>query len=340
MSSSIQTSSAPRRLFGSTPMRTRADFQQAVRDSVEPLIPFYREGGARVDLGPTGAMYDKAAETFESFARPLWALAPLCAGGGEFAHWDLIRRGLALGTDPQSDQYWGPVGATPGADPTTDQCMVDMAALGLALAMIPERIFEPLTQAEQQNVLAWLEPINRIGLRETNWQFFRVLVNIGFERVGGPVDWAAADESLATLESNYLGNGWYRDGEWQQTTDFYIPFAFHFYSLIYARLRGRQDLERAAIFRERAKIFAPDWAAGVDSCGRVIAYGRSMTYRFAGAGFFGILAFGDVEALPWAEMRGLWAKQLRWWAEQDIVDARGDHDDRMGLPQPIDVRGV
>lgn len=310
-------------VFKDNPLRTRADFQQAVRDMVEPLIPYYQEGGARVIVGSTGAMYDEASEALEAFIRPLWALAPLAAGGGEFAHWDLLRQGLIAGTDPESPQYWGPVGATPGTDPTTDQRMVEMAAFGLAMSLAPEEFFDPLTDGQKQNLFDWLAPINTIGLRSNNWQFFRVLANLGFERTGGPVDWDSAEESLASLESNYLGDGWYQDGNFFKTTDFYIPFAFHFYSLIYAGLREDRDPERAEKFRQRAVEFTPDWAARFDSTGRVIAYGRSMTYRFAGAGYWGALAFAGVEALPWAEIRGLWAKHLRWWAEQDIVGTNG-----------------
>lgn len=315
--SNLMKADKPRSVFGDNPLRTRADFQQAARDLFAPLVPYYEQGGARVVLGPTAAIYDEAAASLEAFIRPIWALAPLAAGGGSFEHWELIRAGLAAGTDPDSTQYWGPLGTIP------DQRMVEMAAFGLALAMAPEEFFDPLTDCEKQNVVVWLAQINTVVLHENNWQFFRVLVNVGLERVGGPVDWEAAAESIATIESNYLGDGWYRDGESVQTTDFYIPFAFHFYSLIYAAIRGDKDPPRAAAFRKRAAQFAPDWAARFDSRGRVIAYGRSMTYRCAGAGFFGALALADVEGIPWSEMRGLWAKHLRWWAEQDIVDDRG-----------------
>lgn len=309
--------------LGGNPLRTRADAQQAVRDLFEPLVPHYAKGGGRVHLGDTAAMYDVAAEGVEAFARSLWAIVPLTAGGGEFDHWDIVRAGLVGGTDPEHPQYWGAVGTAPGVDSSTDQRMVEMAAIGLALALVPEEFFDPLTDEQKANVLAWLSAINETEIRDNNWQFFRVLVNLGFERVGGPTDWEAAERSLITLESNHLGDGWYQDGSMLKNTDFYVAFAFHFYGLIYARLAEGRDPDRAARFRGRAERFAPDWAARFDVSGRVIAYGRSMTYRFAGAGFFGALAFADVEGLPWGTARGLWAKHLRWWAEQDITDERG-----------------
>ena len=45
----------------------------------------------------------------------------------------------------------------------------------------------------------------------------RVLVNLGFARVGGPVDRAAVDEALDKIDGYYLGDGWYRDGDLQNT---------------------------------------------------------------------------------------------------------------------------
>lgn len=304
---------------------SKADAQEAVRALFEPLLPYYEASPSRPMVGQTAPTYDEASESVETFIRPIWALAPLAAGGGSFDHWDIIREGLIRGTDPNSDGYWGPVGATPDLNPVTDQRMVEMAAFGLALAIAPDEFFEPLTDQQKQNVVDWLQPINEIGLRDNNWQFFRVLVNLGFQRVGVDVATEAVEESLGTLESNYLGDGWYQDGETQKTTDFYIPFAFHYYSLIYARLAAETDPERSETFKKRAAEFAPDFAARFDSEGRTIAYGRSMTYRFAAAGFFGALAFGDVEPenVSWGEIRGHWARHLRWWSKQAIADNRG-----------------
>lgn len=305
------------------PFASRADARQAVLDLVEPLLPHYRKQPERLLLGQTAPTYDEASEGLEAFIRPLWALVPFTAGGGEFAHWDLIRQGLIAGTDPDSPGYWGPVGITPGLNPATDQRMVEMAAFGVALAMVPEEFFDPLTEKQRQNVIEWLSPINVHDLRDNNWQFFRVLVNLGFDRVGGPADKAMTDAALATLESNYLGDGWYQDGASQLTTDFYIPFAFHFYSMIYAKLAGERNSELADTYRERAALFAPHWAARSDSEGRIIAYGRSMTYRFAGAGFWGALAYGDVEGLPWGQIRGHWARHMRWWSTQQVATGNG-----------------
>ncbi|WP_045234929.1 DUF2264 domain-containing protein, partial [Deinococcus pimensis] len=57
--------------------------------------------------------------------------------------------------------------------------------------------------------------------------------------------------------------------------------------------------------------------------GAALPFGRSLTYRFATGAFWGALAFADVEALPWGELRGLWARHLRWWASRELFTETG-----------------
>lgn len=294
------------------PLRNREDVQRAVLALVEPLLPHYEASGPRVRLGSTGAHFSRAAEELEGWARPLWGLAPLAAGGGEFGHWGVLRRGLAAGTDPADRGYWG-------ALEDTDQRMVEMAAVGFALALVPEHLWEPLEAPVRERVLAWLAPINRHSPHANNWQFFRILVNLGLARVGGTVDRGALEQSFAELESHWLGDGWYRDGLLPGNVDHYIGWAYHFYGLLYAALAGHADAERTARFRVRARRFALDFQHWFDATGAVIPYGRSLTYRFAAGSFWGALAYAGEEALPWGIVKGLYLRHLRWWAQRPQI---------------------
>lgn len=300
--------------WANNPLRTREDFQRAVMALFEPLVPAYRAGGARVSLGETATVYDRVTADLETFSRPLWGIVPLAAGGAPFAYWNLIHNGLTHGTDPADTQYWKAVGDTQAGP---DQREVEMAPMGLALALIPDLFFDPLPDEARERLVAWLDSINHHPLAPNNWQFFRVLVNLGFARVGATVNQQAMDESLALIDSYWLGDGWYQDGK-VANTDFYNPWALHFYGLIYATLHGGKDPERAARFRERARRFATDWEARFDAAGRVIPFGRSLTYRFGAAAFWGALAFATEEALPWGQIRGLWARHVRSWLGKPI----------------------
>ncbi len=52
-------------------------------------------------------------------------------------------------------------------------------------------------------------------------------------------------EELALIDSMYIGDGWYVDGKTTQR-DYYIPFAFHYYGLIYATFMQDEILETGA----------------------------------------------------------------------------------------------
>ncbi|CAG0937390.1 hypothetical protein TFLX_06319 [Thermoflexales bacterium] len=302
-------------LLADNHLHTRADLQAAVRDLFRLLKSHFSPGAARVHLGDTAALYDNHAAELEGFARPLWGLAPLAAGGGAFDDWELYRRGLTNGCDPQQPEYWG----TPR---DRDQRLVEMAAIGLALAIAPAEIWEPLDRRARDNVTRWLNTINQLELVDSNWLFFRVLVNVGLAHVGAVHDEAAMHAALDRLEQFYLGDGWYSDGLTTQR-DYYIPFAFHYYGLIYARLAAPRDPDRAQRFRERATLFAQQFVHWFAADGAALPFGRSLTYRFAQGSFWGALAFADVEALPWGVIKGLALRHLRWWSQQPIFTADG-----------------
>lgn len=301
--------------IGDNNLQTRADLQKAAVDLFLPLKPYFSPGAARVRLGYTGAIFDDHAAELEGFARPLWGVVPLAAGGGDFADWELYRRGLSNGSNPDHPEYWG----TPG---DCDQRLVEMAAIGLALALVPEHIWEPLDSRARDNLASWLGTINRVGIVDSNWLFFRVLVNLGLAQVGAENDETAMHAALDRLEQFYLADGWYADGVTAQR-DYYIPFAMHYYSLIYAQLAGSDDPDRAQRFRDRAKIFAQDFIHWFAANGSALPFGRSLTYRFAQGAFWGALAFAGVEALPWGVIKGLVLRHLRWWSHQPIFSADG-----------------
>ncbi len=296
------------------PLKSRADVEKALLDLFNPLLPFFSEGGARVRLDGTGAVFDRAAADLEGFARPLWGLTPLAAGGGNFDHWALYRQGLANGTDPDHPEYWGQVNST-------DQRMVELAAIGFTMRMVPHLVWEPMSEKAKGNLAAYLKHARSFDYADNNWKFFRILVDLGLEECGVEFDRSLTDKYLIELDNFYLGDGWYRDGNVRRI-DHYIPFAMHFYGLIYAKL-AKGDDKRVAAYKERATLFAKDIRHWFDEDGGTLAFGRSLTYRFACGGFWGALAFADLEALPWGEIKGQFMRHLRWWADKPISHGNG-----------------
>ena len=136
--------------------------------------------------------------------------------------------------------------------------MVEMAAIGFALAFTPEHLWDPLTGRQRDQVVEWLRGVERKEPAQNNWQFFRLLVQLGLERVGVAIDREAQSRSIELVDSFAVDDGWYTDGR-GGNIDYYVPFALHTYGLVVAA-SGLGDRDAAARYVERARRFAPEFA--------------------------------------------------------------------------------
>jgi hypothetical protein len=200
--------------------------------------------------------------------------------------------------------------------------MVEMGALGAALLLAPHELWDPVPEPARARLVSWLSAIDSRDTRPNNWLFFRSLVDLGLRRIGArEVESDAARSDLDSIDELYLGHGWYEDGR-RGPVDWYVPFAFHFYGLVYAGSRLGES-SRAGAYRERAAAFADEHARWFAPNGAALAFGRSLTYRFAQAAFWGALAFAGVEALPWGQIKTLYLGNLRHWRTMPIADRDG-----------------
>jgi hypothetical protein len=302
-------------VVGNNPLKNKDDLELAVKQICDPLKSYYSENGALLHLGNISARHGEKVALMEAFLRPLWGLAPLMAGGGSWNNWEVCLKGLSSGTDPENTEYWGDIGSW-------DQRMVELGSIALTLLIAPDQSWEKLSEKEKSNLSSWIGQTNKRETVDTNWRFFRVLVNTALLKVGAEYDKNRLEEDLNRIEEFYLSEGWYKDGDTDQM-DYYIPFAFHFYNLIYAKVMESEDPERSKIFKERAAIFAKSFIQWFAVDGSALAFGRSLTYRFAQSCFWGALAFADVEALPWGVIKGLLLRNLRWWFNQYIFTPEG-----------------
>ena len=309
-------------------LSSRKDFQELALKLLNPLKPWYSEKKARLELGAVMAHYDKGAAWMEAFSRPLWALTPFFAGGGRDSGFEEIyREGLAAGTDEDSGEYWGECS-------DFDQRFVEMAAIAYGIMFAPEVVWEPLSEKEKDNVCKYLNKINEHYLPVCNWILFAVLVNIAMKKVGRPYAEDRLKEYLEGLETFYIGDGWYRDGDSGQK-DYYVSFAIHFYSLIYAVVMEKEDEERAKLYKERACIFAKQFIYWFDEEGDAIPFGRSLTYRFAQVSFFSACLIAGIEPFPVPVMKGLIVRHLQSWLKRPIFDRDGILTIGYGYPNLI-----
>lgn len=299
--------------MGDNPLRTREDLEISLSRILSPLEGSFVREGAGLRIGATAAHYDETVSLMEGACRLLWGLAPLAAGGGGSPFFAILRKSLAAGTDPGSPGYWGV-----GGD--RDQRYVEMAAIAFAILLSPGEFWDPLPDPVRRRLAAWLSGINAAELPPTNWEFFRVLVNIALRKAGMAHDAHRLSAGLAAIDALYRGEGWYID---ETNYDLYNPFAFHFYGLLYAALMEGEDGERCARFRERARLFAESYLSWYAADGSSLPFGRSLCYRFAASSFFSALAYSGECGLGWGVLKGLVLRDLRTWFSRPIFGRDG-----------------
>ncbi|RVX65925.1 hypothetical protein B0A52_10232 [Exophiala mesophila] len=314
------------------PLKSRSDIIQACHSLLEPLHPFFCPGCTRLRLGATATRYDETGAQLEGFTRPLWGLASLLASSSNTlipstststsTHTHLWLTGLRNGTNPSHPEFWGYA-----AD--LDQRMVEMCPLGFALCIAPTHLWDPLTPEERLNVQTWLGSINDREMPNTNWLWFRVFANLGLKKNGAVYSEEKLGSDLDHLDTFYRGDGWSNDGPAShRQMDYYSgSFAIQLLQLLYVKINGGDDPKRADEYRERARLFAKDFVHYWDEYGQPITFGRSLTYRFAMAGFWSAVAFADLELpapLSWGVVKGLLLRNLRYWSQQkDILTHSG-----------------
>ncbi|MFY9995954.1 MAG: DUF2264 domain-containing protein [Leclercia sp.] len=297
----------------SNPLSTRQDLVTALNTMLAAVDKQFPAGSSRFSLGETCAHYATDVAQMEGLSRVLWGLFPLMAAGDSTPFSDKYIAAIKIGTDPQSAGYWGDT-------QPYDQRLVEMAAYGLGLTLLQDRLTAHFTERELANLHAWLNQITDAQMPDSNWNYFAIMVQLGFKRAGLPYDQQAIDRRFAMLDAYYLGEGWYSDGV-GRPKDYYISMAFHFYGLIYATLGD--DEERASVLRQRSRLFAEDFIYMSAADGASVPFGRSLTYRFAMVAFWSAVAFSGLDVFTPGIVKGVILRHLRWWQQQPITDRDG-----------------
>jgi hypothetical protein len=250
-----------------TNLSTRDDFAHACTSLLTRLLPFFSPGHTRVRLGATATRYDETGAQLEGFTRPLWGLAPLLAGGFPFpaaaSQW---LDGLRNGTNPSHPEFWGWAR-------DLDQRMVEMCPLGFALIVAPQQLWEPLSKEEKGNVQRWLGWINEKEMPNTNWLWFRVFANLAMKCNGAEYSGERLRKDMDHLDTFYRGEGWSNDGPKGYTQmDYYSgSFAIQFLQLLYVKINGKEDEERAERYKGWAKEYAMAFVHYFDEEGKCVS---------------------------------------------------------------------
>jgi hypothetical protein len=154
---------------------------------------------------------------------------------------------------------------------------VEAAAIAISLLIAREALWEPLSDEAAAGIAEWMRPVAARRSDQNNWVLFGACVEAFLVAVGRAEPGGALEHADDALNRWYRGDGWYSDGP-RMALDYYNNWAFHFYPLLLAHYTD--DAARKTLYAGRLTEFLPALDATIDSSGRPVAWGRSLTYRF------------------------------------------------------------
>ncbi|SDO26402.1 hypothetical protein SAMN04487848_0083 [Microbacterium sp. ru370.1] len=238
-------------------------------------------GHGRIVFPGAEGGYGAAVDGLEGFARVFLLAGFRIAGARGEGVDDLIAffaEGVRTGVDPDAADRW--VRMDEHA-----QAKVEAASLALALDLTREWIWDSLDAQTQERLVAYLAPVvGDATYPQTNWVWFRIVVQTFLRSVGGP--WSADDiaADLARHDSFVRADGWLSDGD-ERAFDHYVGWALHVYPVLWPRMTGATDLvgDRTAGDVARLDRFLQDAVRLIGADGSPLLQGRSLIYRFAAA---------------------------------------------------------
>ena len=264
---------------------------------------------------PTDGKFNKT-ENLEGLCRTMFVAIPLLKENP-----DLVLNGIKVGdyyrqqlrnmSDPSKSGYIQHLKGGPS------QTLVEFGALALSLTVMPEIIWEPLTQKEKDDLAALMLSYGNGPTIGSNWRFFNIFVMSFFKNQGYEVKDGYIDELLQKSLAQYRGYGWYNDSP---AYDYYSMWAFQMYGMIWAYYYGEKfNPEAGRQFVSNFSDLVPNYPYMFAEDGKMNMYGRSITYRIAAAVPFPLMGWLNDPSINYGWMRRIASSTLLQFLENPAL---------------------
>ena len=264
---------------------------------------------------PTDGKFNKT-ENLEGLCRTMFIAIPLLKENP-----DLVLNGIKVGdyyrqqlrnmSDPSKSGY---IQHLKGG---ASQTLVEFGALALSLTVMPEIIWEPLTQKEKDDLAALMLSYGNGPTIGSNWRFFNIFVMSFFKDQGYEVKDGYMDELLQKSLAQYRGYGWYNDSP---AYDYYSMWAFQMYGMIWAHYYGEKfNPEAGRQFVRNFRDLVPNYPYMFAEDGKMNMYGRSITYRIAAAVPFPLMGWLNDPSINYGWMRRIASSTLLQFLENPAL---------------------
>ena len=264
---------------------------------------------------PTDGKFNKT-ENLEGLCRTMFVAIPLLKENP-----DLVLNGIKVGDyyrqqlrnmrDPSKSGYIQHLKGGPS------QTLVEFGALALSLTVMPDIIWEPLTQKEKDDLAALMLSYGNGPTIGSNWRFFNIFVMSFFKNQGYEVKDGYIDELLQKSLAQYRGYGWYNDSP---AYDYYSMWAFQMYGMIWAHYYGEKfNPEAGRQFVSNFRDLVPNYPYMFAEDGKMNMYGRSITYRIAAAVPFPLMGWLNDPSINYGWMRRIASSTLLQFLENPAL---------------------
>lgn len=300
---------------------TRAEWAGLADHLLESAWRHASPTGARITPPGAPGGYGTAVDGLEGFARTFLLAGFRIAGEHGRDPGNLLERyarGIAAGTDPNSPERW----VTPHEH---GQAKVEAASIALILDLTRPWLWDNLDPGVQARVVDYLaQVVGDHTYPQTNWVWFRIVVEQFLASVGGP--WSPDDMAadLAMHESFARDGGWYCDGA-ERSYDHYAGWALHLYPILWSRMTGAQAQAAPLLpeYTRRLDRYLLDAVRLVGADGSPLIQGRSLAYRFAAAAPFWAGAIAGSDALAPGLLRRAASGIVKHFADRGAPDEDG-----------------
>lgn len=222
------------------------------------------------------------------------------------------------------------------------QTLVEFGALAVSLTIIPEVLWEPLTQQQKDLLAKTMISYGDGPTVGSNWKFFNIFVLSFFKDKGYAVNEKLLKEYIDKSLAHYRGNGWYNDAP---AYDYYSMWAFQMYGPIWAQYYGKKYFPREAeTFEANFRELKDNYPYLFSRNGEMIMWGRSMSYRMGSAVPFPLMGLVKDTGVNYGWMRRIASGVMLQFLEnpdclQDNVPALGFYGAYEPAVQPYSCRG-
>lgn len=224
---------------------------------------------------------------------------------------DYYRQQLRNMSDPSKPGYIQHLKGGPS------QTLVEFGALALSLTVMPEIIWEPLTQQEKDALAALMLSYGNGPTIGSNWRFFNIFVMSFFKDHGYAIKDDYLNELLQKSLDQYRGCGWYNDSP---AYDYYSMWAFQMYGMIWAHYYGDKfSPEAGRQFVDNFRDLVPNYPYMFAEDGKMNMYGRSITYRIATVVPFPLMGWLNDPSINYGWMRRIASSTILQFLENPAL---------------------